>query len=326
MRKWRVNIAENVFQDCGVQHARHAFFLMRRKPLLEAVESPIMKNRKISRQSPPTASNILKIIFIRRMQIIVRPFLIDELKKISALAHGVSPRCFETETGEKGTLCLGPNRDLGSSALHRKSFLRSLDVESDEVYLVKQVHGDRVYVLDNATLSCDDIAAVEADAIVTGLPGKPVGVLTADCVPVIVYDACLHVAGVVHAGRKGTAENILSKTIGVLRSVFGSRPENILVAMGPGIGGCCYEVDEICVRPFKDKFRTWADFAKKTVGDKYRLDLFLASEEDGLNAGIRPGNIFRLKECTACRVDRIFSYRKEGKTGRLLTLAMLRQR
>lgn len=209
--------------------------------------------------------------------------------------------------------------------MHRKIFLQSLGVEADEVYLVKQVHGDRVYVLDDPALSSNDIAGFEADAIVTRLLGKPVGVLTADCIPVIVYDARLHVIGVVHAGRKGTAENILSKTVGVLRDTYGSHPENIFMAMGPGIGGCCYEVDEICVKPFKEKFRGWEGFVKKSAGGKFRLDLFLANEEDGLNAGIRPENIFRSRECTACRVDRFFSYRKEGKTGRLLTVAMLRR-
>ena len=260
------------------------------------------------------------------MLIFIKPILIDGLKNISSIAHGTSPRCFETDAGERGTLRLGANGDESSSPLHRKIFLQSLGIESDEVYMVKQVHSDRVHLLSDPALSGNDIAGVEADAIVTVLAGKPIGVLTADCIPVIVYDARLHVLGVVHAGRKGTSENILSKTVGVLRDTYGSHPENIIVAMGPGIGGCCYEVDEICVKPFKEKFRRWDGFVKKSAGGKFMLDLFLANKEDGLNAGVCPENIFLSGKCTACQVDRFFSYRKEGKTGRLLTLAMLRHR
>lgn len=265
-----------------------------------------------------------KNIFMNPEKVFISPILIDELKNISSLAHGTSPRYFEDANGEKKPLLLGPAGDAYSSSLHRKQFLRALDIKSDDVYLVKQVHGDRICVLDEAAVSGGGLAGVEADAIVTRLPERPIGILTADCIPIIVYDRHVHAAGVVHAGRKGTAEKILSKTIGVLRDAYGSRPEHILVAMGPGIGGCCYEVDDFCVQPFKDRFSGWAGFAKKSTGDKYMLDLFLANSEDAVDAGILPRNIFRSRECTACRVDRYFSYRKEGTTGRLLTLVMLR--
>ena len=258
------------------------------------------------------------------MRIFIKPVLIDALKSFSSLAHGSSPRYFESENGEKSALLLGPIGDTGSLPAHREIFLRSLDIGSDEVYLVRQIHGDRVYVLDDAALSGGDLSGVEADAIVTRLAGRPIGVLTADCIPIIVYDALLHVVGVVHAGRKGTAENILFKTIGALRKSYGSRPENVFMGMGPGIGGCCYEVDDLCVRPFREKFGTWRDFVRKSADNKYMLDLFRANEEDGRNAGIPPKNIFCSGECTACQVDKFFSYRKEGRTGRMMTLAMLR--
>ena len=260
------------------------------------------------------------------MKNFVRPFAIKELKIIPSLVHGISPRHFETASGEKSALLLGQSGSSGSSPQHREWFLRSLNIESDEVFLARQIHGDRVYALDDVSISADELAAIEADAIVTRLTGKPIGILTADCIPIIVYDTRLHVVGTIHAGRKGTAENILSKTIRVLRDAYGSRPENILMGMGPGIGGCCYEVDDPCIEPFRQKHKEWASFVKPSSGDKYQLDLFRANEEDGLGAGILRKNIFRSGECTSCLNESFFSYRREGKTGRILTLAMLRRR
>lgn len=257
------------------------------------------------------------------MQVSINSIIIDDLKKNSSLIHATSPRFFETSSGEKEALQLGLISDPRSLPQHREWFLRSLGIESNEVFLVKQIHSDRIFILMNSSLSSNELATIEADAIVTCLTGKPIGVLTADCIPIIVYDKRLHVLGTVHAGRKGTAEKILSKTVAVLRDAYGSRPENILIGMGPGIGGCCYEVDEPCIQPFVQKYSGWNSFVKKSPGNKYMLDLFRANKEDALDAGILPQNIFHSGKCTSCLHDQLYSYRREGATGRLLTVAML---
>ena len=246
------------------------------------------------------------------MRTFIKPTEIKELKSISSLVHGSSPRYFETTGGEKKVLLLGKNDGDETSPRHREYFLRALNIESDEVFFVKQIHSDRVYVLDNPAATENDIANIEADAIVTHLTEKPIVALTADCIPIIVYDARLHVAGTIHAGRKGTAENILLKTVLVLRDRYGSRPENILMGMGPGIGGCCYEGDDLCIQPFKKKYPAWTSFVKQTSEGKYMLDLFRANEEDGLSAGILRKNIFHSGKCTSCLNDQFFSYRRGG--------------
>jgi YfiH family protein len=202
--------------------------------------------------------------------------------------------------------------------------MRALEIEGDQVFMVRQAHGDRVYILDDPARTAAQTARVEADAIVTALRGKPVGVLTADCVPVIVYDARRHVVGVVHAGRRGAAENIVAKTLRILKRRFGGRPEDFMVGMGPAIGACCYEVDESCLPPFKNNRPRWEQLVVKASEGKYMLDLFLANAEDALSEGVPRENIFRSGNCTACENHRFFSYRKEGNAGRLLSLAMLR--
>ncbi|MBI4383405.1 MAG: peptidoglycan editing factor PgeF [Nitrospinae bacterium] len=260
------------------------------------------------------------------MHLLVEPVEIARLKNFSALAHGTSPKRYSLPGGESGLLRLGADGRGGSNRQHRDWFLRSLHIGPRDVFLVKQAHGARTYVLDDLSVASAGLASLEADAIVTNLVERPIGVLTADCIPIVVYDPVLRVAGAVHAGRKGTAEKILSKTIVVMRARYGCRPENIRLGMGPGIGGCCYEVGEECVGPFAQAFFGKSPFAQKSRERKYLLDLFGANEADGRDAGVLPENIFRSGQCTACSGDAFYSYRREGPgTGRMLTVAMLRR-
>lgn len=255
------------------------------------------------------------------MNVLIDSIKIHRLEKFPNLVHGFSPRSFKIEGGSKGSLALGLRGGPRSSPEHLSWFLRSLHIESNEVCLARQVHGDRVYTIEDPSITSIQTASIEADAIVTSLRGKPVGVLTADCIPAIVYDASVPVVGVVHAGRKGSAANILFKTVGVLINRYGGKPENIVIGMGPGIGGCCYEVDEPCVLPFKKN--GLPRFVKKVSRNKYLLDLFQANREDALAAGVLPENILRSGQCTSCENDRFFSYRKEGNAGRMMTVSML---
>lgn len=257
------------------------------------------------------------------MKVLIDSTKIPGLEEIPDLVHGFSPRNYKIPGESKGDLLLGRDGQPGSSSNHLGWFLRSLNIETDEVYLLKQIHSDRIYALEDPSATSAQVASVEADVIVTHLGGKPIAVLTADCIPIIVCDSRLHVVGVVHAGRRGTAENILFKTVAFFKDRYGSQPENIIVGMGPGIGGCCYEVDEPCIRPFKKNGPRWKRFVKQIAENKYRLDLFQANVEDSLTAGVPPGNIFRSGQCTACETHRFFSYRKEGETGRMMALAML---
>ena len=134
------------------------------------------------------------------------------------------------------------------------------------------------------------------------------------------------VVWVVDAGRKGTQMNIVSRTISMLSKVYGSRPQNIVMALGPAIGGCCYEVESPCIAPFRENYPGWEDFVTAKSPSKFMLDLLKANAMDGARAGISKENIHRSGECTSCNNDQWFSYRKEGATGRIVSLAMLREK
>jgi len=98
------------------------------------------------------------------------------------------------------------------------------------------------------------------------------------------------------------------------------------MALGPAIGGCCYEVGDPCIAPFRENYREWKGFVTAHSQNKFMLDLLKANTMDGVRAGIAKENIHRSGECTSCNNDRWFSYRREGTIGRTVSLAMLREK
>jgi YfiH family protein len=243
------------------------------------------------------------------------------LRKQPGLTYSFSPRSLELKDGTKSELNFTAQNPSASS--NAQWFLQSIGINKEEVFLVRQVHGNTVYDLKNASVSPAQLAVIPADAIITRHVGIPIGVLTADCIPVVVYDPRLRVAGVIHAGRKGTALKIVSTTIQAMQKTYGCDPQDLLMEMGPGIGLCCYEVDQDCADPFKTLYPHLTDLIKPLPSGKFMLDLFSANKEDARMAGIDPENISETGFCTSCQVERFFSYRREGTTGRMLTVAML---
>jgi len=256
----------------------------------------------------------------------ISSFFIKLLQKQISLIHGISPRYYEINEGEKEPLC--PYRKDGDSLFfkHQNYFLKSLGIENKNLFRTQQVHGNNVYVLKNKKISTNEAIQQKADAIVTHLPDCPIMILTADCVPIIIYDPVENVTGLVHAGRMGTQKGILTNAIEALSREYGSNPKNLLVGMGPAIRACCYEVDKYCALPFIKKSLGSSGFVKKTSRENYFLDLPKANRLEGLEAGVLGGNIFTDGPCTSCDTQKWYSYRKEGRTGRLMTVAMLRFR
>ncbi len=256
------------------------------------------------------------------MNFFIKPIFVEALKNFPRLVHGTSPRFFLDAGNQKRPLAPCANKGAGDSPDHVSLFLQTLNVATSTARLVKQVHGDAVFVLSgDAEPAASE--GVEADAIVANEAGVPMGILTADCVPVILYDPVAHAAGVAHAGRKGTGLGVVSKTLETMRALYGCEMKNVVMGMGPGIGACCYEVDVACLDIFKKNYAKWKDLISPSPNGRYLLDLFRANEMDALRAGLKPENIFRSALCTACRSDILYSYRKEGDAGRMITVVML---
>jgi YfiH family protein len=169
---------------------------------------------------------------------------------------------------------------------------------------------------------------------------------TADCVPIFLVDAKKRAVSAIHAGWRGTLARIAEKTVGEMRMHFGSKPADILAALGPAIGGCCYEVGTELVTQFTSQFADAEEyFDELRTGEEpnplqwlnmmppghqpppkdVRLDLRKANRSQLLAAGLRDANIFVSDLCTACHTDLFFSYRKEAaRSGRMLSTIGLR--
>ncbi|MEW5746120.1 MAG: peptidoglycan editing factor PgeF [Nitrospirota bacterium] len=186
---------------------------------------------------------------------------------------------------------------------------RLMQVPVRDVYLPIQKHTDKVVVLDFGR------EPRIADAVITHRTAVVIGVQVADCVPILLYDPQRRVAGAVHAGWRGTAEMILKKTIEAMAARFSSSPADIMVAVGPSIKGCCYEVGPEVAEAVEKATGSGAYCGKR--GEKYHLDLPEANRLQALSMGVLPEQVWVSGDCTFCLPDKYFSYRfSKGSTGR----------
>jgi len=225
------------------------------------------------------------------------------------------------------SLNLGANTlDASSSVQGNRSILaRAFGTKLEKLVTVSQVHGTDLLVIDTPNPDYTHFQKLECDGIITNQPGIMVGVCVADCVPILLLDPVKKVVAALHAGWKGTAGGIAVKGVEALVSLFGSDPSDLLAAVGPGIGPCCYEVDG----PVRDEFikgeGCWEECAVETADATWRLDLSRANVHRLLEAGVSRENVETTDLCVACNKATFFSYRRDkGETGRQMGFIMLK--
>ncbi|MBP1751674.1 MAG: laccase [Geobacteraceae bacterium] len=208
---------------------------------------------------------------------------------------------------------------------NRSILARHFNADLERLVTVIQVHGDDILVIDEPNTDYTHFLKVECDGIITNQPGVMIGICVADCFPVLLLDPVRRVAAALHAGWKGSAAGIAGKGVKALVRMFDSDPRDILAAVGPGIGPCCYEVDTVVMEAFTKNGQDWNAFAEDTGAGKYRLDLSEANRRQLLGAGIPDGNMEIEKLCVSCNKERFFSYRRDGgETGRQMGFIMLK--
>lgn len=186
---------------------------------------------------------------------------------------------------------------------------RLLKIREENIFMPVQRHTDKVLILESS------LEPKIADAVVTKDKGVLLGVQVADCVPVLIYEKGKGVSAAVHAGWRGTAEGILKKTIVAMTDRFICRAGDMLVAIGPSIRGCCYEVDYDVVHSVSRATGEGEYFRKK--GAKHYLDLSEANSLQALLMGVPEKNIWISPDCTFENPDKYCSYRfAKGTTGR----------
>jgi len=177
---------------------------------------------------------------------------------------------------------------------------------------LKQIHSTRVAVFDSP-VKAGVMSQGEGDALVTNRPQFLLVVRTADCVPVLLIDHKTGVIGAIHAGWRGAIGGIVSKTIQTCVEQFGSNVAHMHMAIGPSIGPCCYEIDAPVIEPLQTCYPDWLGVLQETTEGKGMLDLKKLIWHQILASGIPEHQVERIEECTRCRDDLFFSYRREGK-------------
>jgi purine-nucleoside/S-methyl-5'-thioadenosine phosphorylase / adenosine deaminase len=235
---------------------------------------------------------------------------------------------------------------------NRAEFFHALGADKMRVVTLRQIHSDLIHRVDRADESNSKFSeAPKGDALFTREPGILLAVQTADCIPILLADPRQRAVAAIHSGWRGTLARIAAKALGRMHMEFGTRPEDVIAALGPGIGRCCYEVGSDVAREFQSQFpeaRGWFDgpFDALSSGEndpnwlpwltmrppghpppppRVHLDLIAANRAILAAAGVPPRQISASDFCTACRADLFFSYRRERTTGRLMAAIGIKQ-
>jgi len=225
--------------------------------------------------------------------IFVSTFLED-----AGITHGFSTRSW-------GNLGFGKNPGDPEVLSNRKALFEALKLSDRNHIQPKQVHSSR------GVSSSDFQPGIEADATFSGSKKDLLSVLTADCLPILVYHPMGAVAAI-HAGWRGLYDGVIPNSLSML-------PPGPIVAIGPSIGPCCYEIGEDLATQFREKFGE--EVIVKQEGKKPHLDLQRAAWLELRKAGIRDVDIANI--CTHCHPDLFFSYRRDGSSGRMMSFIAL---
>jgi YfiH family protein len=277
------------------------------------------------------------------------------VNRIAWLWHGFSTRLGGMSTayageGEPAELNLGfTAEDTREHVLHnRELFAEAITGNSfTPIVTIRQIHSSVVVVANSSHIG----QPCEGDGLMTDKPGLLLGILTADCTPVLVADRKRKAVAAFHAGWRGTVKRIVESGIERMRQEFSSQPEDLVAAIGPSIGPCCYAVGEDVLSEFtsqfayapelfhevydsdpaKQKYPTLSlTHTQRAPGDSSKgpglhLNVAEANRRQLLDAGLKPRNISMGGGCTRCQPQLFFSHRgSQGRAGRMLSVVGIR--
>ncbi|WP_326910567.1 peptidoglycan editing factor PgeF [Sedimentibacter sp. MB31-C6] len=199
--------------------------------------------------------------------------------------------------------------------LNKNSFIKTFQTHTNNIKYVTK--SDTINVLDEAKYK-------DIDGLITDNKGIVLMSFHADCTPIYLYDPIKKVIGMVHAGWRGTVDNITGLIVEKFIKDFNSNPEDIQSVIGPSLGQCCFEVDEDVAEIFLSKDIKYKEFMIKK-GIKYYFDLWEINKHIMIKKGLREENIEISELCTKCHNDLFFSHRgQQGKRGLMAGLIMMK--
>lgn len=202
-----------------------------------------------------------------------------------------------------------PTKEILTEIERNKDLIcKNIGIEKQHFISPVQTHSANIVVANANQTNYPD-----TDALI--LTDSKLGIFLnfADCTPVILYDEIQNIGAVVHAGWRGTAQNIVSKTVQKLVNDFGAKPRDIKAVIGPAIGFCCYNVGEDVLSQLKETVNTFKGLSEIRHGNIF-VDLKNINKQQLVEAGV--GDIDVTKYCTVCNNDMFYSYRNENATTR----------
>jgi len=248
---------------------------------------------------------------------------------------GMVKHCFTTRNGgvSRGiynSLNTSDDKEDPIENVHRNLELvcGAIGIDYRNLVFSDQTHEDNIRVVSIADLGKgisvpNDIKYT--DGLMTNIPGIPLITFYADCVPLFFLDKENKAIAVVHSGWKGTVLKIGVKTIRHMTEVYGTKPVDCLVGIGPSIGPECFEVGQEVADQFAESFGTRSHIIKPMENGKYTVDLWEANKMMLMEMGVPENNITISGLCTKCREDLFFSYRRDkGRTGSMSAIMELK--
>ncbi len=242
----------------------------------------------------------------------------SDILENGAIRHGFSTRLGGVSQGYRASLNFrgsGPDPDSRESVLENyRRFCQALGTDVQNVVQSQQVHEDTVRHVTAADRGKGLFVRTDftADALVTDEPGLDLMVFSADCIILLFHDPVTASIGAVHAGWRGTALDLPAKAVGEMGRLFGARPEDIRIAIGAGIGPCCFETHDDVPDAMRKAFGSGVEAYIRPRGKKWTVDLKAVNAWRLREAGVREAHIDVCPACTACPTDLYWSHRAAG--------------
>ena len=251
-------------------------------------------------------------IFVERQRGV--PYLSYPLLENTGIVnHGFSTRLGGVSTGCFSSMNISLTRGDDPEAVkkNRELIAQAIGVEVTDFTYTQQTHTTnvkRVYARERGQ------SFPETDGMITDVPGICLVTSYADCVPLYFVDPVKKAIGLSHSGWRGTVGKIGKNTVQLMQENFGSKPEDLLAAVGPSVCMDCYEVSEDVIEQFKEAFekKYWEDLFYKKENGKYQLNLWKANELIFLENGILPEHMAITNVCTHCNSKILYSHRTMG--------------
>lgn len=244
----------------------------------------------------------------------------EKLAQENSIKHFVTDRS-SNEANAEFTLSFSSSPDRTFIQQNRNLLAVSMGIENSNLYFPSQVHKTRIV---QVTKNTPREELLETDALITNETGVCIAVMSADCVPIILFDKKNNAVGAVHSGWRGTVARILEKTLDKMRKTFGTKGEDLYAGIGPSVSQDSYEVGEEVVSEVRRSFGNKNELMIPVGTNKAKLDLWKANELQLMEFGVPASRIEISDLCTVKNNNHFFSARK-GDAGRFAAGIMVRQ-